>query len=124
MNKVVTAGQIVCWIAIAGFAAASVAFGFFAPSIMQDLWCANRITDPLSALLSYFAPAAGCAVIVLSVFWYRGALRLWNPVFGSAVSALTVGALSAYGASLFRTILPSHSLSDFVWWLKLLGTEL
>jgi hypothetical protein len=120
VNKLVTSAQILCWIAIAGFAAASVTVGLYLPRITQDLWCANMITDLLSALLSYFAPAAGCAVIALSIFWYRGALRVWNPVLGGGVLALSVGAALTYGGTLFRTILPSHSLSDGVWWLRLM----
>lgn len=118
MHKLVTSAHVLCWITVAGFVAASAAYGLYVPRVSRDLWCGNVLTGPLSLLLSYFAPAAGCAVIALGVLWYRGALRVWSPVSASAVSALTVAALLAYGVWLFRTMLPGHSLSEIVWWMR------
>ena len=119
MHKLVTSSaHLLCWIIVAGFVAASVAYRFYVPSLVRNLWCANVITDPLSLLLGYFAPAAICAAIVLSVLWYRGAIRVWSPVSASVISALTIAALSAYGVSLYRIIVGDGSLSESVWWMR------
>ena len=116
-RRVATLTHVLSWIAIGAFVLASVDYGLYALRVGRNVWCGNTLTDPLSVLLSYFAPGAGCAVVALSYLWFRGALRVWSPASALAISGVTVVSLFAYGFWLFRNMLPSHSLSDIVWWL-------
>ena len=118
MHRFVTSAHVLCWMVVAGFVVASAAYGVYVPRVSRDLWCGNVLTDPLSFLLSYVAPAAGCAVAALGVLWYRGALRAWSPASAGAAFAVTLASLLAYGVWLFSTMLPGFSLSDIVWWMR------
>jgi hypothetical protein len=118
MHKLVTSAHVLCWIVVGSFVVASVAYGFYMQRVSRDLWCGNALTDPLSFLLSYAAPAAGCAVVSLGALSVRGALRVWSPVSAGALSVVTLGALLAYGFWLFSTMLPGHPLSEIVWWMR------
>jgi hypothetical protein len=117
MHKLVTSAHILCWMVVASFVVASAAYGLYVPRVSRDLWCGNTLTDPLSFLLSYFAPAAGCAVAALGALWSRGALRIWSPASAATFFGVTLAALVAYGVWLFNTMLPGFSLSDIVWWM-------
>jgi hypothetical protein len=118
MHKLVTSTHVLCWMVVASFVVASAAYGLYVPRVSRDLWCANTLTDPLSLLLSYVAPAAGCAVVTLGVLWFRGLLRVWSPAFAGALSVFTLAGLLAYGLWLFKSMLPGHPLSEIVWWLR------
>ena len=66
MPKFVFSAHVLSWLIVASFVIASAAYGFYVPRVSRDLWCGNVLTDPLSLLLNYAAPAAGCAVVGLA----------------------------------------------------------
>ena len=118
MPKFVFSAHVLSWLIVASFVIASAAYGFYVPRVSRDLWCGNVLTDPLSLLLNYAAPAAGCAVVGLAALWFRGALGVWSPISAGALSSVTLAALLAYGFRLFSTMLPGQSLSEIVWWMR------
>jgi hypothetical protein len=116
--KLVASAHILCWVIVSSFAVTSAIFGLYVPRLYRDSWCANTLTDPLSFLLGYFAPAASCAVLALGALWYRGAIRVRSLAYAAGVSTFTLVALVAYGIWFFRTKLPGHPLAEIVWWMK------
>jgi len=120
MHKLLRYVNVLCWTMVVGFVAGSVAYVLYVPYVFRHLWCANTLTDPLAILLSCVAPAAGGAVVTLGVLWLRGLLGGWIPALAGVLCLVTLAVLLAYGSWLFRTILPSHPLSEVVWWLRLL----
>ena len=126
MKKLFILAHVGCWIVVAAFVSASVAYGIYVRHVFAEasrpgslgLMCGNVIIDPLVFVLSYLAPVAGCGVIGLGFLWERGRIEWWRPASAAIVFGVALVFLVAYGVWLFQTMLPGVAFSDIVWWLR------
>lgn len=117
-----------CWLTVAGFAAAAVAFGwdmhrtlpFTTPAGSLGLMCAVSVTQPLYQILSWGTPIGVTGVAGLGFLWSRGQVSGWAVgSAGTLVLGGTIGLL-IFGFRFMHDIL-GIPLSDIVWWLKPFG---
>ena len=113
-----------CWLVIGGFALASVTMHrFFAEAARPDsgIWCANSITEPLGAILSFGTPFGVAAAVPLGVLWHRGLAAAWSAVLASSLVLVCTALLLVDGIQFFRGSLPGFHLSAIVWWMRPVG---
>ena len=116
--------KTVCWLAVSGFALASVGMHrLFAEAARPDsgIWCGNSVTDPLAALLSFGTPLSVAAIVPLGVLWRRGLAAGWSVIPGSLLVIGCTTSLLVTGIRFFRDALPNFHLSDIVWWMRPVG---
>jgi hypothetical protein len=105
---------VVLFFLLSGAAAYEIHRQLVSPS---GLYCANCVTDIFGIILNFAGPIVMATNTGLAYLMGRTGGRVWTVAIAGLLSIASIAAFVSAGTSFFYHSLPSHKLSNIIWWM-------